>query len=175
MSRQRSRQKNPYLSPVSEFSSYEEDSEPLGSWQSWTQQTPFGRGGQRSFQHGPLTDVTARPRCRRGCRNEQSFSSSTINDMSSGPRRITKSNKAGLKLMSQVKVSKPKRPKGPRTVCDIPGCNVSVARAVDIQRHKKVKHGDDRHKFTCLLCKKGQSSRKSKENWVFGLKYNLME
>ena len=163
-----------YPSPVSDVFHHEDGNETFRDWQSRTSQhTPYGNAA-RSVQYHPFTDLETRSRRQGSCRRiEESLSSSAANEFSSARRRITKRKKIDLKPITTAGITK--RAKGPRTSCDFPGCTVSVARAVDIQRHMKVKHGGDKHKFTCLLCKNGQSQGKSKEGWVFGLKYNLME
>ena len=174
MNRRPSQQDNPYPSPISEHFSFEEDSGMSRTWQPLVAQHTSCGIDERSLPNDVHRDKRSRLSRSNGCRQqEEPFLSTPMDDCASTKRRITGRKKDDPKRISRAKVSK--RPKGPRTFCDIPGCGVSVARAVDIQRHKKVKHGGDEHKFTCLLCKNGQSQSKSKEDWVFGLKYNLME
>ena len=89
-------------------------------------------------------------------------------------RRVAKAHQTDLKPLPRAKISK--RPKVPRTVCNEPGCGESVARAVDLKRHKKAAHAGNEWKFQCLLCKDGLSQdKKSKGDWMFPMKYNLLE
>lgn len=90
-----------------------------------------------------------------------SLSESTQNRPESEQRPISRS-------------SKPRKPEAQRTQCMMPGCTVSVGRAVGLDRHLKIQHGGA--KFTCLLCATSPHpvQREKKGNRLYSTKYNLV-
>ena len=71
----------------------------------------------------------------------------------------------------------------PRTHCKVPGCGKSTSREIDMKRHMKTAHGhllspahrEMNFSFKCRLCEHRINEKKSRNDWVFPLKYNLTE